>query len=67
MAVTERLEKVLEEEGRAWGVRPTTPDVRRLRGRDYAVLWGDLGIGLLVLVTGALLVPALGLPAQGRM
>ena len=24
------------------------------------MLWGDLGIGLLVLVTGALLVPALG-------
>jgi NCS1 family nucleobase:cation symporter-1 len=60
--VTERLEKVIEEEAPAWGVRPTTPEVRRLRGFDFAVLWGDLGIGLLVLVTGALLVPALGLP-----
>ena len=27
---------------------------------DLAVLWGDLGVGLLVLVSGALLVPALG-------
>jgi putative hydroxymethylpyrimidine transporter CytX len=31
-----------------------------LSALDLAVLWGDLGIGLLVLVTGALLVPALG-------
>jgi nucleobase:cation symporter-1, NCS1 family len=60
--VTERLERVIEEEGQAWGTRPTTPQVRRLRGRDFVVLWGDLGIGFLVLVTGALLVPALGLP-----
>lgn len=34
---------------------------RRLRGRDLAVLWTDLSVGLLVMVTGALLVPALGL------
>ena len=60
--VIERLEKVIEEEAPAWGVSPTTPEVRRLRGFDFAVLWGDLGIGLLVLVAGALLVPALGLP-----
>jgi putative hydroxymethylpyrimidine transporter CytX len=33
---------------------------RVLSGVDLALLWGDLGIGLLVLVTGALLVPALG-------
>jgi nucleobase:cation symporter-1, NCS1 family len=60
--VTERLERVLEREAPAWGVRPTPPEVRRLSGLDFAVLWGDLGVGLLVLVTGALLVPALGLP-----
>ncbi|MGH2724109.1 MAG: cytosine permease [Actinomycetota bacterium] len=60
--VTERLERVLEREAPSWGVRPTTAEVRRLSGLDLAVLWGDLGIGLLVLVTGALLVPALGLP-----
>jgi NCS1 family nucleobase:cation symporter-1 len=60
--VTERLERAIEREAPSWGVRPTGPQVRRLSGLDFAVLWGDLGIGLLVLVTGALLVPALGLP-----
>src|ERR687895_935658 len=60
--VTERLERVLEREAPAWDVRPVAPEMRRLSGIDLAVLWGDLGIGLLVLVTGALLVPALGLP-----
>ena len=60
--VTERLERAIEREAPSWGVRPTPSEVRRLSGRDFAVLWGDLGIGLLVLVTGALLVPALGLP-----
>lgn len=37
------------------------PEHRGLRGRDLAVLWTDLSVGLLVMVTGALLVPALGL------
>jgi putative hydroxymethylpyrimidine transporter CytX len=60
--VTERLERVIEREAPSWGVRPTGQEVRRLSGLDFAVLWGDLGIGLLVLVTGALLVPALGFP-----
>jgi NCS1 family nucleobase:cation symporter-1 len=60
-SVTERLERAIEREAPAWGVRPTHADVRRLSGIDFAVLWGDLGVGLLVLVTGALLVPALGL------
>ena len=60
--VTERLERAIEREAPSWGVRPTSPEVRRLSGLDFAILWGDLGIGLLVLVTGALLVPALGLP-----
>src|SRR5207249_2096754 len=35
---------------------------RKLSGLDFGVLWGDLAIGLLVLVTGAFLVPALGFP-----
>jgi putative hydroxymethylpyrimidine transporter CytX len=30
---------------------------------DIGILWNDLALGLLVLVTGGLLVPALGLPA----
>ena len=42
------------------GIRPVPESSRVLSARDVAVLWGDLGIGLLVLVTGALLVPALG-------
>ena len=43
------------------GITPVPPEQRTLGAWDCAVLWGDLGIGLLVLVTGALLVPALGL------
>lgn len=42
------------------GIQPVPPADRRLTALDMAVLWGDLGIGLLVLVTGALLVPGLG-------
>jgi putative hydroxymethylpyrimidine transporter CytX len=44
------------------GIAPLHEGHRRLGGWDCAVLWGDLGIGLLVLVAGALLVPALSLP-----
>jgi len=62
-SVTHRLEEVLEREAPAWGIRPVTAGLRRLSGPDLAVLWGDLSIGLLVLVSGALLVPALGLPS----
>src|SRR6186997_1396486 len=54
----ERLERALEREAPTWGIRPVQPEQRRLRGRDFAVLWGDLSIGLLVILTGALLVPA---------
>ena len=43
------------------GITPVQPEERALGAWDIAVLWADLGIGLLVLVTGALLVPALGL------
>jgi putative hydroxymethylpyrimidine transporter CytX len=35
---------------------------RTLSALDIGILWNDLSLGLLVLVTGALLVPALGLP-----
>ena len=42
------------------GIAPVPDSERTLSAFDIAVLWGDLGIGLLVLVTGALLVPALG-------
>jgi putative hydroxymethylpyrimidine transporter CytX len=60
--VTERLERVLEREAPAVGIRPVPPEHRRLSGLDFAVLWGDLSVGLLVLLTGALLVPSLGFP-----
>src|SRR5437762_10925960 len=59
--VTDRLDEVLEREAPVWGIRPVPPEHRRLGGLDFAVLWGDLSIGLLVILTGALLVPALGL------
>lgn len=43
------------------GIEPVPSQQRALGALDLAILWGDLGVGLLVLVTGALLVPALGL------
>ena len=46
-----------------WGLEPVPPERRTLSGFDLAVLWADLGVGLLVLVTGALLVPGLGFAA----
>lgn len=53
--------KVLEELGRADpGIKPVDDSSKVLGGLDQAVLWGDLGVGILVLVTGALLVPGLG-------
>ena len=58
--VAERLEKILQRETPAWGIRPVPPERRVLSGLDLAVLWFDLSVGLLVMVTGALLVPALG-------
>src|SRR5438094_7229255 len=61
-SVTERIERTLQAEAPAWGIRPVPPRHRQLGGRDLGVLWGDLAIGLLVLVTGAFLVPGLGLP-----
>jgi NCS1 family nucleobase:cation symporter-1 len=59
-SVTERLERVLHREAPTVGIRPVPPEHRRLSGLDFAVLWGDLSVGLLVILTGALLVPALG-------
>ncbi|HZD80710.1 MAG TPA: putative hydroxymethylpyrimidine transporter CytX [Actinomycetota bacterium] len=61
-SLTERLERVAAREAPSWGIHPVPSDRRTLSGLDLAVLWGDLSVGLLVMVTGALLVPALGLP-----
>jgi NCS1 family nucleobase:cation symporter-1 len=56
--VTSVLERI--ESLPPWGIEPVPPHRRSLSTLDVAVLWGDLGVGLLVLVAGALLVPALG-------
>ncbi|HYF11249.1 MAG TPA: cytosine permease, partial [Actinomycetota bacterium] len=42
-------------------IEPVAAERRTLSGLDLAVLWGDLSVGLLVIVTGALLVTAFGL------
>ncbi|HET6450286.1 MAG TPA: cytosine permease [Spirochaetia bacterium] len=44
-----------------WGIEPVPAEHRILGFRDYLVLWGDLGIGLLVMLAGTFLVPGLGL------
>ena len=44
-------------------IAPVPAAARKLSGVHIGVLWGDLGVGLLVLVAGSLLVPALGLKA----
>jgi NCS1 family nucleobase:cation symporter-1 len=64
MATTfgERLDGALARDASTRGIRPIPLDERRLSGLDLGVLWGDLSVGLLVIVTGALLVPAMGLP-----
>lgn len=56
MAVDERFAPKVSH----WGIDPV-PDVhRKLSGLDLAVLWGDLGVGILVIATGALLVAPAG-------
>lgn len=45
----------------AWGIEPVPERLRTLGLIDQTVLWGNLGVSLLVLVIGALLVPALSL------
>src|SRR4030095_7166324 len=59
MAARQRSRSI--QQAPEWGIEPVPPDLRRLGFLDQAVLWGNLGISLLVLVAGALLVPALGL------
>jgi nucleobase:cation symporter-1, NCS1 family len=45
-----------------WGIEPVPERLRVLSGLDTALLWGNLGVSLLVLVAAAFLVPALSLP-----
>jgi putative hydroxymethylpyrimidine transporter CytX len=45
----------------AWGIDPVPERLRTLGLWDLTVLWGNLGVSLLVLVIGGFLVPALSL------
>ena len=47
----------------SWGIDPVPPRLRVLGGVETGLLWGNLGVSLLVIVAGALLVPALSLPS----
>ena len=51
----------MDSSERSWGITPVPDRLRTFSFLDTAALWGNLGISLLVLVAGALLVPALGL------
>src|SRR5262245_6126674 len=44
-------------------IAPIPPERRTLSPLDIGILWNDPSLGVLVLVTGGLLVPALSLPA----
>jgi len=46
-----------------WGIEPVPPRLRVLSGLETGLLWGNLGVSLLVIVAGAILVPALSLPS----
>ena len=45
----------------AWGIKPVPERLRVLGLLDTGLLWGNLGVSLLVLVAGTYLVPALSL------
>jgi putative hydroxymethylpyrimidine transporter CytX len=45
----------------SWGIEPVPERLRTLGALDNGMLWGSLGLSLLVLVAGTFLVPALSL------
>ncbi|HEY2073406.1 MAG TPA: cytosine permease, partial [Gaiellaceae bacterium] len=51
----------MQEATPSWGVEPVPERLRVLSGLDSTLLWGNLSVSLLVIVIGALLVPALSL------
>ena len=55
MAAPDRIEG-------SWGIEPVPERLRVLGALDTGLLWGNLGVSLLVVVAGAALVPALSLP-----
>lgn len=52
----------IDDNASSWGIEPVPDRLRVLGVLDTTLLWGSLGVSLLVLVAGALLVPALSLP-----
>jgi putative hydroxymethylpyrimidine transporter CytX len=46
----------------SWGIEPVPARLHVLGGLETGLLWGNLGVSLLVIVAGAILVPALSLP-----
>jgi nucleobase:cation symporter-1, NCS1 family len=52
----------MSDESTSWGIEPAPDRLRTLSGFDLGLLWGNLGVSLLVIVAGAILVPALSLP-----
>jgi putative hydroxymethylpyrimidine transporter CytX len=46
----------------SWGIEPVPERLRVLGLLDTGLLWGNLGVSLLVIVAGAALVPALSMP-----
>ena len=51
----------MSEQTPSWGIEPVPERLRVLGLVDHALLWGSLGVSLLVIVVGALIVPALSL------
>ena len=52
----------MPEHETTWGIEPVPERLRVLGGFDLGLLWANLGVSLLVIVAGAILVPALSLP-----
>ena len=51
----------MNEQTPSWGIDPVPYRLHVLSGLDSTLLWGNLSVSLLVIVIGALLVPALSL------
>ena len=51
----------MSERTPSWGIEPVPERLRVLSAFDSTLLWGNLSVSLLVIVIGALLVPALSL------
>ena len=51
----------MKNDAPSWGIEPVPDRLRVLGLGDTVLLWGNLAVSLLVIVAGALLVPALSL------